>query len=63
MSQRKTIHFQVPIALYERSLKAFPDYGERSSLLRKLLAMAIRIKQEEPTLVDKVEEEWTNSQK
>jgi metal-responsive CopG/Arc/MetJ family transcriptional regulator len=54
MSQEKEIKIRLPLDLHERFFRAFPGYGERSTICRKLIARLVERCETEQEFLDEV---------
>lgn len=57
MSQRKLIQFKVPVEMYEEFYRAFPQRGERSNVLRKLVVLATQMHLDKDAFIQLIREE------
>ncbi len=54
---RKLIQFKVPVEMYEEFYRAFPQRGERSQILRKLVVLATRMSKDKDAFIEMIREE------
>ncbi len=54
MSQEKEIKVRLPIDLHERFFRAFPGYGERSRIIRKLVTRLMDRCESEQEFLDEI---------
>jgi len=57
MSDTKLIQFKVPREFYEDFWRAFPERGERTRILVKLMGLAIRMHGDKDAFIDMLREE------
>lgn len=54
---RKLIQFKVPVEMYEEFYRAFPQRGERSNILRRLVVLATRMSKSKDIFIEMIREE------
>ena len=57
MSDTKLIQFKVPRPFYEDFYRAFPGRGERTRVLTKLMALAVRMHKDKDAFIELIREE------
>jgi metal-responsive CopG/Arc/MetJ family transcriptional regulator len=53
-SQEKEIKIRLPLDLHEKFFRAFPGYGERSTIIRKLVTRLVDRCESEPEFLDSI---------
>lgn len=54
MAQEKEIKIRLPLDIHEKFFRAFPGYGERSTIIRKFIVRLVERCESEQKLLDDI---------